>query len=87
MGKEKPWIIVILNKDIFDNRGYGFSSRILFDRLEEFDVISDNKIDYISLSSLYNFYNLDFNEERFKKHFNYHVGRAKILESKRISNN
>lgn len=38
----------------------------LSDRLEEFNVIKDNRLDLISLNSLYDFYNLPFDENEFK---------------------
>lgn len=35
------------------------------DRLEEFDVIKDNKLDLISLNSLFDYYGKEFNEQDY----------------------
>lgn len=39
----------------------------LMDRLEEFEVIKNGKIDFISLESLFDFYSAKFSEDNFKK--------------------
>lgn len=40
------------------------------ERLEEFDVIKDNKIDLISLNNLVDYYECEFDEEVIKKYLN-----------------
>lgn len=37
----------------------------IYDRLEEFDVIKDNKLDLISLNSLFDYYGKEFNEQDY----------------------
>lgn len=39
----------------------------IYDRLHEFEVIKDNRIDLLSMENLYNFYNIDFDSSQFSK--------------------
>lgn len=48
---------------------FDISNKESKDRLEEFEVIKDYQIDYISLESLYDFYKKEFNKEQFEKHW------------------
>lgn len=43
----------------------------LFERLEEFEVIKNNEIDYISLESLFDFYNSKLCEQHMKREIKY----------------
>lgn len=39
------------------------------DRLHEFEVIKEDDIDYISLNSLFDYYNIPFNQSEFESQF------------------
>jgi len=56
-----------LRKEISWNIFHRSGQLIEMDRFEEFEVIKNNKIDYINLNRLYDFYEADFNEERVKE--------------------
>lgn len=59
-------VAVLFNRNKSDSL-YGELANEIKERIEEFEVIKDYKIDYISLESFYDYYKWEFNKEQFDK--------------------
>jgi len=69
IGKRTPHISHhFLSKTLSDI--IGVSTTEISDRIDEFEVIKNGNIDYISLNSLLDFYNIKYTKSEFIKHYN-----------------